>query len=404
MSKRSPAVATPTVKGLLGVLALCAFLVGMDSMLVSTLIPAMTVTAHVPAHDGGLLVTMYALLYALSAPLFGPVSDRLGRKPVLILGLFIFAVGTALTGFGNTFIAMLVFRSISGLGGAIIMPAVFALIGDTVPYERRGQAMGVIMGALLSASVIGVPLGSFLAYGTTWRSPFWVVGVLAGIGILVVLTKVPSTPPPRTIPITVWETYRRQFKTAFTQASVFFALLSSFLWMGSLYGMFAYVGVYYTHNFHLNVAEIGLIIMVAGFGNMMGNILGGRVSDKVGKRRVMTAASVVAAVCVVSFSLLTHVLVAAIVAQVVWNIALGSGTTTLTALASELSPSIRGAILSLNSSAMYLGASIATAVSAALLATGGFFRIGIVCGLAALAVGPMIRYFVQEHTMNAKVE
>lgn len=168
--------------------------------------------------------------------------------------------------------------------------------------------------------------------------------------------------------------------------------------------MFAYVGVYYTHNFHLNVAEIGLIIMVAGFGNMMGNILGGRISDKVGKRRVMTAASVVAAVCVVSFSLLTHVLVAAIVAQVVWNVALGSGTTTLTALASELSPSIRGAILSLNSSAMYLGAAIATAASAELLATGGFFRIGIVCGLAALAVGPMIRYFVQEQSVDAKVE
>lgn len=404
MSKLTTAVSAPTAKGLLGVLAFCAFLVGMDSMLVSTLIPAMTVTAHVPAHDGGLLVTMYALLYGLSAPLFGPLSDRLGRKPVLILGLLIFAVGTALTGFGNTFIAMLAFRAVSGLGGAVIMPTVFALIGDTIPYERRGQAMGVIMGALLSASVIGVPIGSFLAYGTTWRSPFWVVGVLAGIGVLVVLTKVPATPPPRTIPITVWETYRRQFKTAFTQASVFFALLSSFLWMASLYGMFAYVGVYYTHNFHLNVAEIGLIIMVAGFGNMMGNILGGRVSDKVGKRRVMTAASVVAAVCVVSFSLLTHVLVAAIVAQVVWNIALGSGTATLTALASELSPSIRGAILSLNSSAMYLGASIATAASAALLATGGFFRIGIVCGLAALAVGPMIRYFVQEHTMDAKVE
>ena len=227
MSKRSPAVSAQTAKGLLGVLAFCAFLVGMDSMLVSTLIPAMTLTAHVPAHDGGLLVTMYALLYGLSAPLFGPVSDRLGRKPVLILGLFIFAVGTALTGFGNTFIAMLAFRAVSGLGGAVIMPTVFALIGDTIPYERRGQAMGVIMGALLSASVVGVPLGSFLAYGTTWRSPFWVVGVLAGIGVLVVLTKVPATPPPRTIPLTVWETYRRQFKTAFTQASVFFALLSS---------------------------------------------------------------------------------------------------------------------------------------------------------------------------------
>ena len=404
MAKQKPARRRLPAQSLLGIMALGAFLVGMDSMLVSTLIPAMTATVHVPAHAGGLFVTMYALAYGLSAPLFGPVSDHFGRKTVLLCGLFIFGISTALTGWGQTFSELLVFRALAGLGGAIIMPTIFALVGDRVPYEQRGQAMGLVMGALLSASVIGVPLGSFLAFGTTWRTPFWVVGVLTGIVILVVGKTVTATPPPQMTAVPIWSVYQRQFRTAFTQTPVFFSLLSSFLWMAGLYGMFAYIGVYYTHNFHLNVAEIGLIIMVAGFGNMMGNVLGGRWSDKIGRRRVMMGASIVAAVCVVSFSLFTRVLVAAIIAQVVWNVALGSGTATLTALVSELSPSIRGAVLSLSSSAMYLGASMATATSAALLATGGFFRIGILCGLAALAVGPTIRYFVQERRVEATVE
>ena len=108
----------------------------------------------------------------------------------------------------------------------------------------------------------------------------------------------------------------------------------------------------------------------------------------------MVGASLVATLCVVTFSLVTHHLVAAIVAQAIWNIALGSGTATLTAIVSELSPAIRGAILSLNSSAMYLGAALATATSAALLLGGGFFRVGVVCGMASMVVGPMVYYFV----------
>lgn len=138
MAKQKPARRRLPAQSLLGILALGAFLVGMDSMLVSTLIPAMTTTVHVPAHAGGLFVTMYALAYGLSAPLFGPVSDHFGRKPVLLCGLFIFGISTALTGWGQTFSELLVFRALAGLGGAIIMPTIFALVGDRVPYEQRG--------------------------------------------------------------------------------------------------------------------------------------------------------------------------------------------------------------------------------------------------------------------------
>lgn len=387
----------------LGLMALVAFLIGMDSMLVSPLVPVMTTTVHVSAHWGGLLVTTYALAYGVSAPLFGPISDHVGRKPVLIAGLVVFAFSTALTGWGGTFWELLVFRGLAGIGGAVVMPTLFALVGDRVPYERRGQAMGLVMGAFLSASVIGVPIASFLAYSSTWRTPFWVVGALAGL--VAVGAGIMATPraPRQTNLVPLGSLYRRQFRTALTQMPVFWALFSAFLWMAGLYGMFAYIGIYYTHNFHLNVAEIGLIVMIAGFGNMMGNIFGGRWSDKLGKRRVMGIASVVAAGSVVGLSLLTQGLVAAIGLQVLWNVALGSGSTTLTALVSELSPSIRGAILSLNSSAMYLGATVATAAGAMLLATGGFVRVGVLCGLAALAVGPIIRYGVQDHRARAEV-
>ena len=165
-------------RGLLAVLAFGAFLVGMDAMLVSTLIPAMTASVHVASHSGGLFVTMYALAYGLSSPLFGPIADHFHRQTMFLIGLVVFGLSTMLTGWARSFDELLVFRAMTGIGGAIIIPTIFALVADMVPFEQRGQVMGIVTGSLWSASVIGVPIGSFLTYGTTWRTPFWVVGTL----------------------------------------------------------------------------------------------------------------------------------------------------------------------------------------------------------------------------------
>lgn len=110
----------------------------------------------------------------------------------------------------------------------------------------------------------------------------------------------------------------------------------------------------------------------------------------------MVGASIVAAVTVVGFSLVTRMLVGAIIIQILWNVALGSGSVSLTAVVSELSPENRSTLLSLNSAAIYLGATAATATGSVLLATGGFIRLGIVCGTVSLAVGFIARYFARE--------
>lgn len=296
----------------LPILALCAFLVGLDSLVVSPLIPSISQTIHFQLDLGGLLVTAYALLYGLSAPLFGPISDRWGRKNMIILGLLVFTVGTALTAAGSSLDGLMIFRAIAGLGGAMIMPSVFALIGDTIPFEIRGKAMGLIMGAMVGSTVIGVPIGTFLTRISSWRITFLIIAGLAMLVLLIALRGVPKQPPARQIPIPPVQAYIGQFKTAFSNKSVFFALLSTFLWTAGLHGMFAYVGVYYWQNFSLDASAIGLVILAAGLGSVFGNVIGGRLSDKVGKRTIVAIASVVAAAGVLTFASLTDALVGAI--------------------------------------------------------------------------------------------
>ncbi|MFS0555953.1 MFS transporter [Brevibacillus sp. 179-C9.3 HS] len=375
----------------------CAFLVGLDSLIVGPFIPVISVDLQFPPELGGLLVTAYGLLFGLSAPLFGPISDRWGRKRMILLGLLVFSVGTALTAIANDFIWALIYRGIAGLGGAMCMPSIYALIGDTYSYEKRGKAMGLITGAIIGSQVLGIPVGTFLAKAGSWRTSFWLI---AGLGILAyvfVMMGIAKTAPKRQIASGPLKAYITQFQTAFSNRSVFFALLSTFFWTMGLQGMFAYLGVYYEENFQLEVDEIGIVTMVAAALSVIGSIAGGRLSDRWGKKVMLGIASVMASIGVLTFSIMTETFWGAFFSQLVWATFVGIGQATLTALISEQNPSVRGTVLSLNSSALYIGMTAATAVAAMMLTWGlGYLAVGIMCAIAAMLVLPVTVYCIKE--------
>ncbi len=382
---------------MLQIFALCAFLVGLDALVVGPLVPAISADLGFPPALGGLLVTAYGLMYGVSAPLFGPLSDRSGRKRMMLAGIVVFAVGTALTALAYDLRSALFFRGIAGLGGAMLMPSVYALIGDTFTYEQRGKAMGVIMGAMIGSQILGVPIGTFLAKLDSWRISFYLIAGIALVAFFIVLRYIPQTEPKRQLSTGPFQTYIAQFRTAFSQSSVYFALLATFFWTAGLQGMFAYVGVYYEQNFALRVDQIGLVAMFAAAASVLGSTLGGRLSDRWGKKTVISLAAFLSAGGVLCFALMTEWFWGAFGAQLIWALFVGCGQATLTTLISELNPGVRATVLSLNSSAMYLGMMAATAVSAYLLQTGhGFFSIGLMCAVAVLMVLPVAMYGVRE--------
>ncbi|MDR2992681.1 MAG: MFS transporter, partial [Bacillus cereus] len=77
------------IKSMIRILAVVAFFIGLDSLLVAPLLPAITETISIPDGSGGLLITIYALCYGITAPLFGPMSDKVGRKRMIVIGFVI---------------------------------------------------------------------------------------------------------------------------------------------------------------------------------------------------------------------------------------------------------------------------------------------------------------------------
>ncbi|TNP19211.1 MFS transporter [Bacillus tropicus] len=387
------------LKSMIRILAIVAFFVGLDSLLVAPLLPVITEKISIPDGSGGLLITIYALCYGITAPVFGAMSDRVGRKHMIIIGFAIFSISTFCTGLAKSFEILLLFRGLTGLSGAMIMPSIFALVGDKVTYESRGKAMGTIMGAMVGSTVIGVPIGAFLSEVGNWQWTFYSIGLLTLFLTLLVNRILRNEKQRNDVHVSIVKTLGAQFK----MVSVLFALLATFLWTIGLHGMFSYIGVYYGDNFGLSVGEIGIVIFLAGVGSVAGNILGGKLADKIGKKNVIVIASIVSSISVMLFSLSTGNLVIAIIVHIIWSLFIGFGQASLTALISELKPAVRGTVMALNSSAMYIGMTIASGVASLAISNGfPFSSLGTICAIASLLVLPIIFVLVKEKASSNK--
>ncbi|MGG1704590.1 MFS transporter [Bacillus paranthracis] len=391
------------LKSMIRILAIVAFFVGLDSLLVAPLLPVITETISIPDGSGGLLITIYALCYGITAPVFGMMSDRVGRKRMIIIGFIIFSISTFCTRLAKNFEILLLFRGLTGLSGAMIMPSIFALVGDKVTYESRGKAMGTIMGAMIGSTVIGVPIGAFLSEIGNWQWTFYSIGLLTLFLTLLINHILRNEKEREDVHVSLTETVDAPLKMTVVNISVLFALLATFLWTIGLHGMFSYIGVYYENNFGISVGKIGIVIFLAGVGSVAGNILGGKLADKIGKKSVIVIASIVSSISVMLFSLSTENLVIAIIVHIIWSLFIGFGQASLTALISELKPAVRGTVMALNSSAMYIGMTIASGVASLAISNGfPFFSLGTICAIASLLVLPIIFVLVKEKTSPNK--
>ncbi|MBX3140451.1 MAG: MFS transporter [Trueperaceae bacterium] len=194
---------------------LVVFLLGaLDQTIVSTAMP------RIIEHLGGLnlytwVTTAYLLASTVMVPIYGKLSDDYGRKPILIIGVVIFLVGSALSGLAGEFgdlpllgggmTQLIAFRALQGLGGAALFSSAFAIIADMIPAAERGKYQGLFGGVFGLAAVLGPLVGGFFTdlgdthlLGMTvagWRWVFYVnvpIGLLALFMIARVMPALPA--------------------------------------------------------------------------------------------------------------------------------------------------------------------------------------------------------------------
>jgi len=251
---------------------------------------------------GGLLVT-YAILQFFCGPIVGNLSDRYGRRPVILASLAAFALDYALMGFAPTIGWLFLGRAIAGIAGAVYVPA-NAYVADVTKPEQRAHAFGIVSSAFGLGFIIGPALGGFLGELGP-RAPFFAAAALAALNFAFGLSVLPESLPPER---------RRAF--SWRRASPLGALISlshypsvlgyalivlTFLLANNVYpSTWAF---YTTARFDWSSGMIGLSLVVTGIAMaLVQATLTGRVAKRIGEARTALFGLGVAAAAALSYA------------------------------------------------------------------------------------------------------
>ncbi len=173
-----------TLLTMFGVL-MVMLLASLDQTIVSTAMPRVIAELH--GFDRYTWVsTAYLLTSTVMVPIYGKLSDLIGRKPIFLFGVVVFLIGSALSGTSQSMNQLIAFRALQGVGAGALMPIAIAIVGDLFTPRERGKWQGVTGGVWGISAIIGPTLGGWITQNASWRWIFY-VNLPIGIAALLVL-------------------------------------------------------------------------------------------------------------------------------------------------------------------------------------------------------------------------
>lgn len=270
-------------KSFLLILGLAGFVVMADNWVVSPILPAIAQDLGVPVTSAGLLISAYMIPFGLFQLIFGPLADRFGKRQIITWSMIIFTVATGLCAIGATLTDLTIYRALTGVFAACVMPVSLALIADLFPVEERQSAIGMFMGISFLGQGLSMAIGGSIAYFLDWRWVFALYAVLAAISTLLLFTlgrQIPSQKNPNSH-------FIRPYFTLLGHSQSVWTYLVVALEGGLIVGTFSYLGGFLENQFHFNYLKIGLIMTAFGLMAVIGGRLSGKLAARLGRRKVL---------------------------------------------------------------------------------------------------------------------
>jgi len=274
-----------------------------DFMIIMPLGQMLMSVFEINAQRFGLLVSCYTFFAGISGFTTSFYIDGYDRRKVLIFFMTGFLLGALACASADSYEAFLFARSISGIFGGVLSTICLSIVGDVFPYERRGQAMGILMSAVSVASIVGVPLGIYIANNFNWHGVFMFLALLSVILLILIVIFIPQL-----------RGHIGEFDNRLKDAIIFYKQLPqnpSALWalglVSSLFiGQFMvipFIAPYMMGNVGLDQSEISYLYIFGGIASVITSPVIGRASDRYGKQLIFRIAFILS---LITMFLVTH--------------------------------------------------------------------------------------------------
>jgi predicted MFS family arabinose efflux permease len=345
----------------------------------------------------GTLVSAYSLMVGVFAIISGPVSDKVGRRRILILGCGTMTVALALHGFVVGYVSFLAVRVFAGMAGGMLSGAAVSYIGDSFPYERRGWATGWVMSGAAVGQIIGIPLGIVLAERWGFRSPFYIFAVTMAATVLLLFFKIPQPDVQRsTHRLTVGKA-ATDYAAMLRRPEVAWAAAAYFMMFLGVSVFVIYLPTWLERSLGASGDQIALMFLVGGVANVITGPRAGHLSDRIGRKGIiLLACAGLALVMLATVPLVTNLTVAYVfffLTMVLVAMRVSPFSALLTALVRD---ERRGSLMSLTIALGQLGFAIGGAVAGPLYARMGYGSNAVLGAFFVLAMGLVVWFFIPE--------
>ncbi len=351
-------------------LAAIQFTTNLDFLIILPLGPQYMRVMHITPAQFNTIVASYAIAAGLSGIIAGFFLDRFDRRKALLWLFFGFAVGTLFCALAPTYGLLVAARAVAGMFGGVTGAVILAIVGDVIPENRRGEAMGLVMSAFSMASIFGVPLGLVLASKFNWHVPFYAI---AGICVPILIAVARFVPP-----------LRGHLEHALEQhpAARMLAVLAepnhqmAFIFMSVLtcagFTIFPTLATYMVYNVGLSEQQLPFIYLTGGLCTLFSMNWIGRWADRAGKLRVFTIMSLTASVPILALTNLPRVpLVLALCVSTLLMICMsGRFVPAMAMMTSTVESRYRGGFMSVNSSVQQFSCGLAAWISGGIIGQG----------------------------------
>ncbi|GAA0749696.1 MFS transporter [Gaetbulibacter jejuensis] len=255
-------------------LTISAFGIGTTEFVIVGLLPTVANDLNTSISSAGLLVSLYAVGVAIGAPVLTALTSQIARKQLLIAIMLLFIIGNGLAAIAPSFILLILARILTGFAHGVFFSIGSTIAASLVPEDKRASAISIMFAGLTVAIVTGVPLGTYIGQNFGWRATFIGVAILGIIGAVASYFLIPASIK-TSKPLRILD----QLKVL-KNRSILLVLAITALGYGGTFVTFTYLAPLLEEVTGFSANMTSILLLVYGIAIALGNVIGGKVSNK----------------------------------------------------------------------------------------------------------------------------